>query len=234
MFGITDIYQYLIGVFIIITLPGPNSLYCLSVATAHGIKSGYQTVWGILLGDTILIILTVIGAGTVLKLYPTVFTILKMIGGAYLAYLGIKMLIGAYQSFINKNNKNTAIDNQPTQSDNQNNIQPNLAQNPPKNKKFPYFYRSLGLSLTNPKAILFFLSFFIAFVNPNYPYPVLSFTILGIVLQVVSFLYLSILVLFGANLVKKLSGKKWVEVGALLVVGCLFIGFAVNLWRASL
>lgn len=234
MFGITDFYQYLIGVFIIITLPGPNSLYCLSVATANGTRAGYQTVWGILLGDTILIILTVIGAGTVLKLYPTVFTVLKMIGGAYLAYLGIKMLMGAYQSFINNNGKNTAIDNQPIQSDNQNNVQPNLSKNPPENKKFPYFYRSLGLSLTNPKAILFFLSFFIAFVEPTYPYPILSFTILGSVLQVVSFLYLSILVLFGANLVKKLSGKQWLESGALAVVGCLFVGFAVNLWRASL
>lgn len=233
MFGITDIYQYLLGVIVIILLPGPNSLYCLSIATAYGVKSGYQTVAGILLGDTILIVLTVIGAGTLLKMYPTVFVALKMIGGGYLAYLGIKMLMGAYKTAIAKPNliHNNEIKESNTQLTH---TQTGIQKNPKTFKKFPYFYRSLALSLTNPKAILFFLSFFIAFVNPQYPYPLLTFTALGIILQIVSFLYLSILVLFGAKLVQKLSGKRLIESGALAVVGVLFIGFAVNLWRASL
>lgn len=228
MFGITDIYQYLLGVIVIILLPGPNSLYCLSVASANGVRAGYQAVWGIILGDGILMVLAVVGVGALLKLYPTLFVALKMIGGLYLAYIAIKMLMGAYKTAIANPQNNIANEhNAKTQNPTQ------ISQNT-NSKKFPYFYRSLTLSLTNPKAILFFLSFFIAFVDPNYPNPALSFTILGTILQLVSFLYLSILVLFGANLVKKLSGKKWLEVGALSVVGALFLGFAVNLWRASL
>lgn len=230
MFGITDIYQYLLGVIVIILLPGPNSLYCLSVASANGVRAGYQAVWGIILGDGILMVLAVVGVGALLKLYPTLFVALKMIGGLYLAYIAIKMLMGAYKTAI-ANPKNNIANEHNAKTQNPTQISQNTIPNP---KKFPYFYRSLTLSLTNPKAILFFLSFFIAFVDPNYPNPALSFTILGTILQLVSFLYLSILVLFGANLVKKLSGKKWLEVGALSVVGVLFLGFAVNLWRASL
>lgn len=229
MFGITDFYGYLLGVIVIILLPGPNSLYCLSVATQHGIKSGYQVVLGILLGDGILMFLAVVGVGALLKLYPALFVALKIFGGSYLAYLGLKMLVGAYKSA--KNDHKNITDNAIDKVENGQNNHDKMVKN---HKKLPYFYRSLTLSLTNPKAIFFFLSFFIGFVDPNYAYPALSFTILGTVLQIVSFAYLSFLVLFGAELVQKLSGRKWLESGALAAVGILFVGFAVNLWRTSI
>ena len=41
------------------------------------------------------------------------------------------------------------------------------------------FRRALVISLLNPKAILFFISFFIQFVDPAYAYPALSFLLLG-------------------------------------------------------
>ncbi|MDO5051036.1 MAG: LysE family transporter [Moraxella equi] len=88
MFGITDLTAYLIGVIIIITLPGPNSLYCLSVSASQGRRAGMGVMSGILVGDTLLILATVFWAGTLLKLYPAVFDVIKLIGGCYLAYLG--------------------------------------------------------------------------------------------------------------------------------------------------
>lgn len=144
MFGITDLTAYLIGVIIIITLPSANSLYCLSVAASRGKKAGGQTMAGILVDDTILILATVFGAGTLLKLYPSVFDVIKLIGGCYLAYLGIRLIIGAYHTFKNRH------------------LIANQSFNPPKVANQNCFHRSLSLSLTNPKAILFLLSFFCA------------------------------------------------------------------------
>lgn len=144
MFGITDLTAYLIGVIIIITLPGPSSLYCLSVAASRGKRADGQTMSRILVGDTILILATVFGAGTLLKLYPSVFDVIKLIGGCYLAYLGIRLIIGAYHTFKNRH------------------LIANQSFNPAKVANQNYFYRSLSLSLTNPKAILFLLSFFCA------------------------------------------------------------------------
>src|SRR3546814_6995300 len=57
------------------------------------------------------------------------------------------------------------------------------------------FHRALTISLLNPKAILFFLSFFIQFVDRSYPYPALSFVVLGLIAQIASFAYLSTLIL---------------------------------------
>lgn len=215
MFGITDIVAYVAGVFAIILLPGPNSLYCLTVS-ATSKKAGVGAMLGILLGDTVLILATVLGAGTVLKLYPMVFHVIKLVGGGYLAYLGVRLLMSARITLIQRQ----SVDFETV-------VQPSAT---PKGA----FYKALSLSLTNPKAILFFLSFFLPFVDPTYPNPALSFTILGVILQVVSAMYLSSLILFGGLLVETFKGKRLINSGALAVVGGLFLWFAINLWRASL
>lgn len=216
MFGITDLTAYLIGVIIIITLPGPNSLYCLSVSAGQGRGAGTKAMAGILLGDTLLILATVFGAGTLLKLYPAIFDGIKLIGGLYLGYLGIKLINGAYHTFKNRH----AIANK--------------SFNPPAIEKQNYFYRSLSLSLTNPKAILFFLSFFVQFVSPSYDKPFLTFFVLAVILQFVSFLYLTLLIFSGKKLADMFGSRPLIMMGAMVGVGFLFIGFGVNLWLAKL
>ncbi|ENK7503927.1 leucine efflux protein LeuE, partial [Acinetobacter baumannii] len=51
MFGITDLTTYIIGTFLIVLLPGPNSLYVMSIASRYGIKTGYMGALGIFTGD---------------------------------------------------------------------------------------------------------------------------------------------------------------------------------------
>lgn len=188
MFGITDLSTYLIGVIAIVLLPGPNSMYCLTIAGQHGAKIAYRSIWGILLGDSVLMLATVLGTGTLLKLYPPIFHAIKLLGGLYLAYLGIQLLQGAVKKWAITNN---ALFRQPENGNSK-------AQPIPQH----IFKRALGLSLLNPKAILFFLSFFVQFVEPTYSYPALTFLILAVILQIVSFTYLSILAFSGSRLVQ--------------------------------
>ena len=61
-YGVTDIWTYALGALGIILLPGPNSLFVLSVATARGVKTGYRAALGVFFGDTILLLLTAMGA----------------------------------------------------------------------------------------------------------------------------------------------------------------------------
>lgn len=215
IFGITDIITYLIGVVIVIVLPGPNSLYCLSVSASHGKKAGIKAMSGVLLGDSLLIVATVLGAGTLIRLYPSVFEIIKLFGGGYLAYLGIKILMGAHHTFIHRHSLASKAIAHSTKAHN-------------------YFYRSLTLSLTNPKAILFFLSFFMPFADPRYPYPLLTFFVLAMILQMVSFSYLLLLIFGGQTLALKFGRNAWLMIGSMLVVGMLFVGFGINLWLAKL
>lgn len=107
------------------------------------------------------------------------FIVLKLVGALYLSYLGFKLLQGSIQRW--------KLRNQP---------QAEMADLPALDKVHPY-KTALSISLLNPKAILFFLSFFVQFVEPDYAYPALSFLILAVILQIISFSYLTALIFSG-------------------------------------
>lgn len=214
MFGITDLSAYIIGAIAIVLLPGPNSMYCLTVASRHGMRAAYQVVAAILLGDTILILATVLGAGTALKLYPALFHGIRIFGGLYLAYLGWGLIRAAAKKW-HLNTTALAVDD---------------AQNNTETAPQGIFGRALMLSLTNPKAILFFLSFFVPFVDPSYPNPALSFLILALILQAISFTYLNVLVFSGYRLTQAFRERVKLSAAAMGLVGLMFIGFAVKMW----
>lgn len=209
-FGITDLATYLIGTLLIILLPGPNSLYVMATASRFGQKAGYRATWGVLVGDTILMLLTVIGAASLLRTIPSLFLALKILGALYLGWIAIQLLSAGYQGWKNHNRLDTPT---PTV------IEP--IADP--------FKRALSISLLNPKAILFFVSFFIQFVDPLYPYPALSFLILGVMLQIMSFAYLSSLIIAGTKLASFFSAHRLLSAVGISLVGILFFGFAIKL-----
>lgn len=213
MNGITSITEYLIGTIAIILLPGPNSLYCLSVAAQFGAKAASRAIAGILLGDTFLMLAAILGAGTLLKTFPALFNLLKLAGGLYLAWLGINLLKGAYLAWQTR--RNTQIPVRTLKSRN-------------------FFYRALSLSLMNPKAILFFLSFFLQFVRPDAANPAWSFFILAAILQAISLAYLSFLTIAGVHLTATFARYRILAAASMAAVGILFISFAVRLWTSSL
>lgn len=211
MFGITDLGTYIIGTTLIVLLPGPNSLYVMSIASRFGIKAGYKSAFGVYTGDLILILLTAFGAASLLHALPWVFTLLKIIGAIYLSYLGIKLLIAAYHSW-NALPSSTRIAT----------VEQNIAQLQP-------FKTALAISILNPKAILFYLSFFVQFVNPAYPYPAITFTALAIILQIISMSYLSVLIFSGAKLASYFTSRYKVTASCVAAVGLLFCGFGIKL-----
>lgn len=91
MFGITDPATYLIGTIFIVLLPGPNSLYVLSVAASRGIRAGYQGALGVFVGDAVLMTLAATGMAAVLKAYPVLFWGLKYVGAGYLAWRSCRL-----------------------------------------------------------------------------------------------------------------------------------------------
>lgn len=207
MFGITELSAYIIGTIAVIIVPGPNSLYCLMIAGQHGVKIAYHCIAGILLGDCLLMLATTLGMATLLKLYPMLFKAIQFVGGLYLAYIGWQLLYNAWQTWNQK---------APPKKTHQIVLPQSV------------FKRALILSLTNPKAILFFLSFFVQFVDPNYPNPAISFLILALILQITSFTYLNILAFVGNQLTKMI--KHEIKICSTAIVGMMFIGFAITLW----
>src|ERR1700734_3720985 len=99
MLGTVNLPEYALGAFLIILLPGPNSLYVLSVAARKGVRTGYRAACGVFLGDTTLITLTSLGGASLLKESPAAFDVVKYAGACYLTYLGVGMLRSAVRSY---------------------------------------------------------------------------------------------------------------------------------------
>ena len=214
--GITDFWTFLLGTIFIVILPGPNSMYVLSVAAQRGVRPAYQGACGIFLGDLILMVLSACGVASLLKASPALFYVVKYIGAAYLAWIGVQMLVGCWRKLRARDVALTTADT------------------PVAVKESDPFRKALIISLMNPKAILFFISFFIQFVDPGFSTPALSFVGLGLICQVCSFTYLTAIIFVGARLAETFRRRRRLSAGMGGGVGAMFIGFGAKLATATL
>ncbi|MCK1820897.1 leucine efflux protein LeuE [Streptomyces sp. XM83C] len=218
MFGVIDLPTYLAGLVLIVLLPGPNSLYVLSVAARRGIRAGYTAAAGVWCGDTVLMTLSAAGVASLLQANAVLFGIVKYAGAGYLSWLAVGMLRAAWEMWRTRRERAEREETAPAAA--------SAEQERP-------FRRALVISLFNPKAILFFVAFFVQFVDPGYAYPALSFVVLGTLAQMASVLYLSALIFSGTKLAAAFRRRKRLAAGATSAAGALFLGFAVKLSLAS-
>lgn len=217
MLGVTDLSTYLAGLVLIILLPGPNSLYVLSVAARGGVREGYKAACGVFSGDALLMTLAAVGAGALLQTSPMLFGIVKLLGAGYLTWLAIGMLRGAWTMWRTRRERAAA------------GAGAGAAETADAGDTERPYRRALLISVFNPKAILFLMSFFVQFVDPAYAYPALSFLLLGGLLQIGSFLYLTTLIFGGNRLAAAFRRRKRLAAGASSAAGVLFLGFAAKL-----
>ena len=215
MLGITDFWTYVLGTAAIVLLPGPNSIFVLTVGAQRGVRTGYRAAAGVFVGDTVLMALAAAGVASLLRTYPPVFLVIKYAGAAYLAWVGFGIIRGGWRKWRGRGSEATPARYTPAEET----VQP--------------FRRALVVSLLNPKAILFVVSFFIQFVEPGYAHPALSFLILRAVLQVFSALYLTALIFGGQFLAGQFRRRRRLAAGAATGVGALFVGFSIKLATAS-
>jgi leucine efflux protein len=216
-YGINDLATFIAGTIFIVLLPGPNSLYVMSVASRFGVGAGYRGACGIFVGDAILMILSATGAASLLRANPTLFIAIKYAGAIYLAWMGVGLLRSALTIWRNRRKAD----------------EPGIEARPAVDSTRP-FRTALAISLMNPKAILFFVSFFIQFVDPGYAHAGLSFLLLGLIVQCCSALYLSTLIFGGAHLAMQFRRRRRISALATGGVGGLFISFSVKLANATL
>jgi leucine efflux protein len=214
--GITDFWTYVLGTAAIIVLPGPNALFVLSVGARSGVRAGYQAAAGVFLGDAVLMVLSAAGVASLLNAYPPVFLVIKWAGAAYLGYVGFTIIRSAVRKWRGRDEPAAAA--------------PAAVPAPPDAGQVRHpFRRAAVISLLNPKAILFFVSFFIQFVEPGYAHPALSFLVLGLVVQLFSGLYLTALIFGGRFLATQFRERRRLAAAAGTGIGALFVGFGVKL-----
>jgi threonine/homoserine/homoserine lactone efflux protein len=124
--------------------PGPNMLLAFQYGLNYGTRKTLYTLAGLSCGLLILLCLSIAGVSLVSTQMPVVFQALKAVGAVYLLYLGWQ----AWQA------QGAALEGPLVR------VQPSRVR---------LFKVGLAVSLSNPKAILFFAAFFPQFVNHNQP-----------------------------------------------------------------
>ena len=239
MLGITDFPAFLLITTITVLLPGPNSLFVLSVAARQGVRDGYRAALGVFVGDGLLMLASVAGLAPLLAAYPQVFTVLKLAGAGYLAWMGVGLLRAGFAQWKEATPSNTSSFPRKRESisDAEHSATTVDSRFPGNDKPEGWvanpFRRTLGISLLNPKAIFFFMAFFIQFVSADAPHPALSFAVLGIVLTFISAAYLSLLIFTGSHLAASFRERRRLSAGATGSAGLLFIGFGAKLASAT-
>ena len=93
MLGVTDYGAFVIAFLILLAIPGPGNFALITATGKAGIKGGLAATCGVILGDQVLMWLAVAGVATLLAAYPAAFHVVQWAGAAYLAYLGLRMLL---------------------------------------------------------------------------------------------------------------------------------------------
>lgn len=169
--------------FFISATPGPNMLLAFQYGMNYGVKRTLWTLAGLSLGLFILLLSTLLGLDVLSRQSPWILTLIKAVGGIYLLYLGVQSWrdagAGSLMSSARKISEEVAADGPnypdtlPSISMTEQKIPQPRSLSSAAVKMSPsnvtLFRTGIWVSLSNPKAILFFAAFFPKFINFNAP-----------------------------------------------------------------
>jgi threonine/homoserine/homoserine lactone efflux protein len=200
---------YLAAVALLVLTPGPTMLMSMTNAIAHGAPKAMASASGSITAALGMILLSSLGLGAVLAASDTAFWVLKLLGGAYLIYLGVKTFRSPVSSF-----------DMPTSS---------ALGDPSTGMSMRKLYlQGLLVGASNPKALLFFAAFFPQFVDASQAWAP-QFAILAITFVVFEFTTLSLCTVFAARIApwlrqagrarvfNRVSGSLFAAMGCLLL-----------------
>jgi len=141
---------FVIASAVMVVIPGPTIITVVAYASAYGKKATLTLVAAVSLGDITVIGLSVLGLSSLLALSSTAFTVLKVGGGLYLIYLGVKMIRSANKLSVDIDNKAKTK---------------HLA----KDNRAGLFFNTWLVTALNPKGLLFFGAFLPQFVQADKP-----------------------------------------------------------------
>jgi threonine/homoserine/homoserine lactone efflux protein len=201
MFEIQNYFSFITTIFLFQLFPGVGTITILNATAKSGSRGGMSAVLGTLLGDFVYMLSAVLGLATILNAYPEILGATQWVGAIYLCWIGLKFLrvSGSFQSSAVVSEKGT----------------------------WSFFIQALAVSLTNPKAIMFFMAFFPLFLRADSS----STTLLVMVLHVtiISLCYQTCLVLVGKAIAKYISKWKYSKIIAIRLAGICLIGFGIKL-----
>ena len=158
---INTILLFLFSSISLTLLPGPDIFFVVTISLTRGWEESLKLIFGICSGLIIQTLLIVLGLGSFFENYPGAIRFFEYMGAGYLLYLSYKLLIKENKNSISTSNEQ---------------IYKNL------------FFTGLIMNLSNPKVMLFFISFFPGFLFSSLLSYKIQLLILGAIFIIQAFI----------------------------------------------
>ena len=208
MFGIHDLALFIISGFLLNLTPGPVSILIMSRSAANGWRAGSVAAFGVCTGCYVHVFAAVLGLSAILASSATAFTIVKLIGAAYLVYMGLSALFSRSKA-------------KAEQSPNKREMQ--LSHNK------SIFIQGFLSNALNPKVALFFLAFVPQFIDHDASNKALAFLVLGSIFIFNSLIYCNLLAVVTAFTSNRLKVSQTISNLLNKTIGALFVAFGLKL-----
>ena len=204
MDGVRNLPLFILSGFLLNITPGPDTFYILGRSIAQGRRAGVLSALGISCGCVVHTLAAALGLSVILSTSAGAFVALKLIGAAYLVYLGVRMWRDQSPS-----------PEAPTAADRSND--------------WGLFWSGMLTNVLNPKVALFFLAFLPQFVDPAAPSKFAAFLFLGGVFIVNGTAWCLFLALAASTLSKRLRARSSFASAMKRATGAVFIALGIKL-----
>jgi RhtB (resistance to homoserine/threonine) family protein len=204
MFGIHDFGLFLAAGVLLNLTPGPDTVYIVGRSIAQGREAGVASALGICVGSIFHTCAAALGLSAILATSSVAFVAIKLLGGAYLIFLGIKLLLDRRRQL-------------------------SLPSNFRQRTSAAAFRQGVLTNVLNPKVALFFLAFLPQFIDPATNNKILAFVTLGFTFVTTGTVWCLILAWFASSFSDRLRASETVGQWVNRAIGALFIFLGARL-----
>jgi threonine/homoserine/homoserine lactone efflux protein len=183
--------------------PGPDNIFVLTQSAIHGRKAGIFVTLGLCTGLLVHIAAVALGVAAIFKTSAIAFTVLKVVGAAYLLYL-------AWQAFRAGNTKIATANEKPIGGKS-------------------LYARGILMNVTNPKVAIFFLAFLPQFADPSRGSIPAQIIALGAVFMATAFAIFSLISWAASQIGDWLKKSERAQIGINRLAGTVFVLLACRL-----
>jgi RhtB (resistance to homoserine/threonine) family protein len=204
MFGIHDFALFITAGILLNLTPGPDTLYILGRSIAQGREAGVASALGISVGSIFHTCAAALGLSAILATSALAFGTIKLLGGAYLVFLGIRMILDRRKqlSLPSTFRRRTTI---------------------------AAFRQGILTNLLNPKVALFFLAFLPQFIDPASNTKVPAFILLGPTFVATGTIWCLVLAWFASVFSERLRKNETLSQWLNRTAGALFVFLGLRL-----
>ena len=232
-------FEFFIAALVVAIAPGPDNLFVLAQSATHGTRAGICVICGLCTGIAVQTTLLIVGVSALIAASPVAFFVLQCCGAAYLLYLAYKSfqvragVVKIDERRETRDERNVGLDERrETRDEREVGLDERREGGESSGLSFRKLYlRGIIMNLTNPKAVLFALSFIPPAVRMDSALsPSLQMAILGVEFVVATFIVFGSIALLAGTVKNFLLNSPKANRNLNWFSGCVFVLLAIALF----